>query len=62
MDCPVCKTSQMVEIEVELRGRAVTMHACSSCDTRWWESEGDRIPIESVYRLAGKPGDQSLVL
>jgi hypothetical protein len=60
MDCPVCKTSQMVEIAVELRGRPVTMHACSACDTRWWESEGDRIPLESVYRLAGKTSGETI--
>jgi hypothetical protein len=54
MDCPVCRTPRMMEVSVNLRGRQVSMFACSACETRWWESEGDKIPVENVYELAGK--------
>ena len=62
MNCPVCRTSHMVEISVNLKGRQVSMYACSACETRWWESEGDRIPVENVYELARKESSASISL
>jgi hypothetical protein len=42
----------MVEIEMTLRDQRVTMHACSRCDTRWWDSDGELVPLSSVLQLA----------
>lgn len=52
MKCPRCKTSRLVEIEVTLREQRVTMHSCSRCDNRWWESEGRSLGLPSVVELA----------
>ena len=52
MDCPVCRGARLVEIEIELRGEVVRMHACSRCDTRWWERSGEQIALEGVLELA----------
>ncbi len=52
MNCPRCKTSRLVEIEVTLREQRVTMHSCSRCDNRWWESEGQSLGLASVVELA----------
>jgi len=41
-----------VEIEVTLREQRVTMHSCSRCDERWWESEGQSLGLPSVVELA----------
>jgi len=41
-----------VEIEVTLREQRVTMHSCSRCDSRWWESEGESMGLPSVVELA----------
>ena len=52
MLCPVCRSSRMVEIGVTLRGSKVTMHSCSKCETRWWESDGHRVELDGVFSLA----------
>ena len=52
MACPVCRTRQLVEITVTLKKREVTLHSCSNCDTRWWDSDGEQVPIGSLLDLA----------
>ncbi len=52
MNCPRCKTSRLVTIEVTLRDQRVTMHSCSRCDSRWWESEGENLGLQRVVELA----------
>jgi transcriptional regulator NrdR family protein len=53
MKCPRCKASQLVEIELTVGERAVTMRSCSRCDTRWWDSDGESLPLTGVLQLAG---------
>jgi transcription elongation factor Elf1 len=52
MACPVCRARQLVEISVTLKERKVTLHSCSGCDTKWWESEGERLPLNGLLELA----------
>ncbi len=52
MRCPVCQSARMVEIAVTLRGSKVTMHSCSKCDTRWWDSDGEKVELDGVFSLA----------
>jgi DNA polymerase III alpha subunit (gram-positive type) len=54
MRCPRCKVSQLVEISVHMAGRDVTMRSCSRCDTRWWDSEGERLELPGVLALASR--------
>lgn len=35
-----------------LREQRVTMHSCSRCDTRWWDRDGELVPLSTVLRLA----------
>ena len=52
MVCPVCRGGRMVEIGVNLRDAKLTMHSCSKCETRWWESDGRRVELDGVFSLA----------
>jgi hypothetical protein len=52
MACPVCRDKQMVEIKLTLKGQRVTMHSCSHCETRWWDSDGELVPLRNVFALA----------
>ena len=53
MGCPVCRAHQLVEIDINLSGRNVTLHSCSGCDTRWWDDEsGDTVELREVMDLA----------
>ncbi len=49
--CPSC-SRHLVEIEVRFGDLDVTMHACSSCDSRWWDHEGRRMALGAVLALA----------
>jgi len=53
MSCPKCSARQLVEIGVNVAGRAVTLHSCSHCDSRWWDDErGEVIQLDEVIDLA----------
>ena len=52
MSCPVCRDKRLVEIQLTLRGKVVTMHSCSHCETRWWDRDGHRVPLDGVFELA----------
>lgn len=52
MSCPNCRTSQLVEIGMNVGENRVTMHSCSRCDTRWWERDGRRVAVNGVLELA----------
>lgn len=54
MSCPKCKRSELVEISLNIAARSVTMKNCSSCDSRWWQSEGESLPLPGVLALASQ--------
>ena len=54
MSCPKCKKSGLVEITLNIATRPVTMRNCSSCDSRWWQSEGESLRLPSVLALASQ--------
>jgi len=49
--CPRCHR-HLVEIDVHLGDIAVTMHACSTCDTRWWDCDGLALDLGRVLDMA----------
>ena len=52
MTCPKCRTARLVQIGLTLKERKVTMHSCSRCDTRWWDSDGQLVGLTNVLELA----------
>jgi len=52
MSCPICRDKRLVEIHLTLKGSQLTMHSCSHCDTRWWDTEGELVPLQSVFAMA----------
>jgi len=51
MRCPICRSTTLVAIGLQLRGEQVTMRSCSQCDRRWWERNGEALPLPSVLEL-----------
>ena len=52
MACPVCRAARIVEIGLTLKGTKVTMHSCSKCETRWWDTDGEKVNLHKVFDLA----------
>jgi len=50
--CPNCRGSRLVESDITLRERTITMHSCSRCETRWWDREGEPVGLSHVLELA----------
>jgi hypothetical protein len=45
--CPRC-SSALVEIHLDQAGRAMVMRSCSTCDSRWWERDGEQVALDAV--------------
>ncbi len=45
--CPRCSAS-LVEIRLDQAGRSMVMRSCSTCDTRWWQRDGEAVALRSV--------------
>ena len=52
MTCPNCRAARLVEIDLSLKDRRVTLHACSRCDIRWWDDGGEQVGLHQVLELA----------
>jgi transcription elongation factor Elf1 len=52
MPCPVCRDKQLVEITLHAGSRTLILRSCSSCETKWWESEGREVGLENVLEAA----------
>ena len=52
MQCPVCRRSRLVEIDLKISEEPVRMRSCSRCDTRWWERSGELLELDGVLELA----------
>lgn len=54
MRCPRCKRSNLVEINLTVADRPLTMRSCSECDSRWWHSDGETLHLPGVLDLAAR--------
>lgn len=49
--CPHCK-KPIVEIRLRIDDRPVRMRSCSTCEIRWWDSQGEDLDRSDVIDLA----------
>ena len=48
MRCPHCRAALLSEIRVSMAGSRLTMHSCPVCEDRWWDRDGERIPLDGI--------------
>lgn len=51
MTCPICRSAALVEIGLNVHDQQVTMHSCSTCESRWWDRGGERMSLPSVLEF-----------
>jgi DNA-directed RNA polymerase subunit M/transcription elongation factor TFIIS len=52
--CASCGQSSVIEIEMKLPdGTEVVFCSCHVCEARWWDKEGESIPVEAIIDLVG---------
>lgn len=52
MPCPICRDKKLVEITLQAGVKSLVLRSCSSCETKWWESEGSEVALENVIEAA----------
>lgn len=48
--CPTCR-NQLVRVPVTIGEHELAMDSCSTCDTRWWERDGEVVDLTEVLDL-----------
>ena len=51
-DCPACCSSDVVRVDLSLRGGAVEFRHCRTCEHRWWTDGDAPIALEAVLTMA----------
>jgi hypothetical protein len=52
--CPTCKQGDLITISMTLSDRDLTFTTCHMCEAKWWERDGDLVPLTSVIDLVVK--------
>lgn len=56
LTCSTCGADTVIQIELTLPdGTEVEFYSCHQCDTRWWNRDGEPLPLDVVLELARKP-------
>ncbi|HVL28832.1 MAG TPA: hypothetical protein VM390_11835 [Acidimicrobiales bacterium] len=48
MTCPNCRTGAVLEIAATIAGSRFTMHSCPTCESRWWDRDGEPVALDRV--------------
>lgn len=55
LTCSACGSSTVIQIDLTLPdGTAVEFYSCHDCENRWWDREGEPLPLTDVLELARK--------
>ena len=52
--CPSCKQGDLIAISMVVSERELTFTTCHLCESKWWASDGDLVPLASVIDLVVK--------
>jgi DNA polymerase III alpha subunit (gram-positive type) len=49
--CPSCKSGDLISISMTVSGRELAFCTCHQCEAKWWYSDGEEVPLQSVIGL-----------
>jgi DNA polymerase III alpha subunit (gram-positive type) len=49
--CPSCKSGDLISISMSVSGRELAFCTCHQCEAKWWYSDGEEVPLQSVIGL-----------
>jgi uncharacterized protein (DUF983 family) len=52
--CPSCGQGELITISMKVSERDLTFTTCHLCEAKWWERDGDQVPLASVIDLVVK--------
>lgn len=54
LECPTCKQGDLITITMSVSERDLTFTTCHLCEAKWWERDGDLVPLASIIDLVVK--------
>ena len=52
--CPDCGTEELLKVTLTVAGSEMEFTTCHTCEGRWWEREGELVPLTSLLSLVGR--------
>ncbi|MGI9665505.1 MAG: hypothetical protein ACR2N2_00150 [Acidimicrobiia bacterium] len=53
--CTSCGSESVIQIEMKLPdGSEVVFNSCHVCENRWWDREGESVPVDGIIDLVGE--------
>jgi formate dehydrogenase maturation protein FdhE len=52
--CPTCQQGDLITITMTVSDRDLTFTTCHLCEAKWWERDGDLVPLASIIDLVVK--------
>jgi DNA polymerase III alpha subunit (gram-positive type) len=46
--CPECRDGDLITISMTVSERDLTFITCHSCQAKWWQRDGQPVPLASV--------------
>ena len=55
LTCTMCGQSSVIQIEMTLPdGSDVVFNSCHVCEARWWDREGEPVPVDGIIDLVAE--------
>jgi DNA-directed RNA polymerase subunit M/transcription elongation factor TFIIS len=55
LSCTSCGESSVIQIEMKLPdGSEVVFYSCHVCEARWWDKEGESVPVDGIIDLVAE--------
>lgn len=60
-NCPKCNVEDSIEITIDLAtDHSVQFFQCRNCEAKWWERDGNPVPLEEVLDLTADSESKKL--
>lgn len=46
--CPTCRDGDLITISMSVGERDLTFTTCHNCEAKWWQRDGEAVPLASV--------------
>ena len=49
--CPNCRQGDLITITMTVTDRDLAFTTCHMCEAKWWQRDGEEVPLRSVIGL-----------
>jgi DNA-directed RNA polymerase subunit RPC12/RpoP len=52
--CPTCGSRELLRVDLSIEQQPMAFTTCPHCESRWWERDGNPLPLEAVLKAVGR--------